>query len=143
MPEVKWDQIGFVDFTDIKIMFFLEIGRESISANSHIYNYDHKIKLHMNFFLYIQHFLWISISSFIFITIITTSGILSIKSGHFHGFSWIFIDLTFYSRTTTWKIITNVKAKLFTFLMADLLVIYYSADTIMENFLERITLLTH
>ena len=101
---------------------FLEIGRKSISANSHIYNYDHKIKLHMNFFLYIQHFLWISISSFIFITIITTSGILSIKSGHFHGFSWIFIDLTFYSRTTTWKIITNVKAKLFTFLMADLLV---------------------
>ena len=50
MPEVKWDQIGFVDFTDIKIMFFLEIGRKSISANSHIYNYKHKIKLHMNFF---------------------------------------------------------------------------------------------
>ena len=51
MPEVKWDQIGFVDFTYIKIMFFfLEIGRKSISANSHIYNYDHKIKLHMNFF---------------------------------------------------------------------------------------------
>ena len=39
------------------VFFFLEIGRKSISANSHIYNYDHKIKLHMIFFVHTTLFL--------------------------------------------------------------------------------------